>query len=98
MQKRSLGQDGLEVSASGPGSIGMSSGYGPAGDRQEMVTLIQTAVEQVLGFGTPLRFAGSSDLRWVTAVGGGGLCGVRCGRSRGPTWRPRRGFGRRVFA
>jgi hypothetical protein len=26
------------------------------------------------------------------------LCGVRCGRSRGPTWRPRRGFGRRAFA
>ena len=22
----------------------------------------------------------------------------RCGRSRGPTWRPRRGFGRRAFA
>jgi hypothetical protein len=30
--------------------------------------------------------------------GGGGLCDVKCGRSRGPTWRPRRGFGRRVFA
>ena len=34
----------------------------------------------------------------VAADGGGSLCGVRCGRSRGPTWRPRRGFGRRVFA
>ena len=30
--------------------------------------------------------------------GGGSLCGVRCGRSRGPTWRPRRGFGPRAFA
>jgi hypothetical protein len=34
----------------------------------------------------------------VAANGGGSLCGVRCGRSRGPTWRPRRGFGRRAFA
>ena len=30
--------------------------------------------------------------------GGGSLCGVRCDRSRGPTWRPRRGFGPRAFA
>jgi hypothetical protein len=28
----------------------MSSGYGPADDRQEMITLIRTAVEQVSGF------------------------------------------------
>jgi hypothetical protein len=46
MQKRSLGQDGLEVLASGPGSMGMSAGYGSAGDRQEMITPIRTAVER----------------------------------------------------
>ena len=40
MQKCTLGQDGLEVSAIGPGCMGMSSGYGPAGDRQEMITLV----------------------------------------------------------
>ena len=56
MQKRSLGQDGLEVSASGPGCMGMSSGYSSAGDRQEMITLIRTAVEQVSGSSPPLRF------------------------------------------
>jgi aryl-alcohol dehydrogenase-like predicted oxidoreductase len=40
MQKCTLGEDGLEVSAIGPGCMGMSSGYGPAGDRQEMITLV----------------------------------------------------------
>jgi hypothetical protein len=39
MQKRTLGQDGLEVSAISPRCLGMSSGYDPAGDRQEMLTL-----------------------------------------------------------
>lgn len=57
MQRRSLGQDGLEVWATGPGRMGMSSGYGPAGDCQEMITLIGTAVERVSGSSTPLRFA-----------------------------------------
>jgi len=42
-----LGQDGLKVSAIGQGCMGMSSGYNPAGDRQEMITLIRTAVERV---------------------------------------------------
>jgi hypothetical protein len=35
----------------------MSSGYGPAGDSQEMITLIRTAVERVSGSSTPLTFA-----------------------------------------
>src|SRR5215813_12602918 len=43
MQKRKLGN--LEVSALGLGCMGMSFGYGPAGDRQEMISLIRTAVE-----------------------------------------------------
>jgi hypothetical protein len=48
MQKRSPGQDRLEVSAIWPGRcMGMSSGCGPAGVRQEMITLIRTVVEQV---------------------------------------------------
>ena len=44
MQKRKLGN--LEVSALGLGCMGMSSAYGPAADRQDMVALIRTAHER----------------------------------------------------
>ena len=50
MQKRKLGKSGLEVSALGLGCMGMSFGYGPAGDRQEMVSLIRAAVERGVTF------------------------------------------------
>lgn len=50
MQKRTLGNSGLEVSAIGLGCMGMSSGYGPAGDKQEMIALIRTAVERGVTF------------------------------------------------
>jgi aryl-alcohol dehydrogenase-like predicted oxidoreductase len=43
MQKRQLGSGGLEVSAIGLGCMGMSFGYGPAADKQEMIALIRTA-------------------------------------------------------
>jgi aryl-alcohol dehydrogenase-like predicted oxidoreductase len=46
MQKRKLGNSNLEVSALGLGCMGMSYGYGPAADKQEMISLIQTAVER----------------------------------------------------
>ncbi|WP_154231512.1 aldo/keto reductase [Stenotrophomonas indicatrix] len=45
MKFRTLGQ-GLEVSALGLGCMGMSSAYGPAADKQEMIALIRTAVER----------------------------------------------------
>src|SRR5262249_35247662 len=45
MQKRRLGNRNLEVSAVGLGCMGMSYGYGPAADKQEMISLIRTAVE-----------------------------------------------------
>jgi aryl-alcohol dehydrogenase-like predicted oxidoreductase len=44
MQKRKLGN--LEVSALGLGCMGMSSAYGPAADRQDMVALIRAAHER----------------------------------------------------
>ena len=45
MQKRKLGKSNLEVSAIGLGCMGMSFGYGPAADKQEMISLIRKAVE-----------------------------------------------------
>jgi len=50
MQKRTLGRSGLEVSAIGLGCMGMSYGFGPAGDRQEMISLIRAAVERGITF------------------------------------------------
>jgi len=43
MKKRTLGKSGLEVSALGLGCMSMSSGYGPAADKSEMIRLIRTA-------------------------------------------------------
>jgi aryl-alcohol dehydrogenase-like predicted oxidoreductase len=45
MQKRTLGKSGLEVSAMGLGCMGMSFGYGPAKDKQVMISVIRAAVE-----------------------------------------------------
>jgi aryl-alcohol dehydrogenase-like predicted oxidoreductase len=45
MQKRTLGNSGLEVSAMGLGCMGMSFGLGPAGDESEMISVIRSAVD-----------------------------------------------------
>jgi aryl-alcohol dehydrogenase-like predicted oxidoreductase len=50
MQKRKLGTRNLEVSAIGLGCMGMSFGYGPPADKQEMIALIRTAVERGVTF------------------------------------------------
>src|ERR1700690_1816369 len=50
MQKRKLGNNNLEVSALGLGCMGMSSAYGPAADKQEMIALIRAAVERGVTF------------------------------------------------
>src|SRR5216117_1383317 len=50
MQKRKLGKSNLEVSALGLGCMSMSFGYGPAGEKQEMISLIRSAVEQGVTF------------------------------------------------
>jgi aryl-alcohol dehydrogenase-like predicted oxidoreductase len=50
MKTRTLGRSNLEVSAIGLGCMGMSFGYGPAADHQEMITLIRAAVAQGVTF------------------------------------------------
>ena len=50
MEKRKLGKSNLEVSALGLGCMGMSFGYGPPADKQEMILLIRTAVERGVTF------------------------------------------------
>jgi aryl-alcohol dehydrogenase-like predicted oxidoreductase len=50
MQTRKLGISGLEVSAIGLGCMGMSFGYGPPKDREEMVALLRGAVERGVTF------------------------------------------------
>jgi aryl-alcohol dehydrogenase-like predicted oxidoreductase len=50
MQKRKLGNSGLEVSAIGLGCMGLSFGYGPATDKQQGIRLIRAAYEQGVTF------------------------------------------------
>src|SRR5262245_30940335 len=52
MQRRKLGSvaGGLEVSALGLGCMGMSFGYGKAGDKREMISLLRSAVERGVTF------------------------------------------------
>jgi len=50
MQKRILGKNGLEVSTLGLGCMGMSFSYGPPKDKQEMISLLRTAVERGVTF------------------------------------------------
>ena len=50
MQKRKLGKSKLEVSAVGLGCMGMSFSYGPPKDKQEMTSLLRTAVERGVTF------------------------------------------------
>jgi aryl-alcohol dehydrogenase-like predicted oxidoreductase len=46
MQKRTLGTNGLEVSAIGLGCMSMTGGYSERPDRQEMMSLAGTAVDR----------------------------------------------------
>ena len=50
MKKRTIGKGGLQVSALGLGCMGMSYAYGPAKDKQEMISLLRNAVERGVTF------------------------------------------------
>lgn len=50
MQKRTLGNSGLEVSALGLGCMGLSYGYGPATDKPQAIALIRAAFDQGVTF------------------------------------------------
>ncbi len=50
IEKRKLGNSGLEVSALGLGCMGMSWSYGPAKDKKEMISLLRAAVERGVTF------------------------------------------------
>jgi aryl-alcohol dehydrogenase-like predicted oxidoreductase len=50
MQKRTLGNSGLEVSALGYGAMGLSFAYGPATETQEAIVLIRSAYERGITF------------------------------------------------
>jgi aryl-alcohol dehydrogenase-like predicted oxidoreductase len=50
MKNRTLGSSNLEVSALGLGCMGMSSAYGPAADRRDMIALIRSAHERGITF------------------------------------------------
>src|SRR5512132_3221739 len=50
MQKSTLGKSNLEVSALGLGCMGMSFGYGPAGEKNAMISVIRAAVERGVTF------------------------------------------------
>ena len=50
MNKRTLGSNGLEVSAIGLGCMTMTGGYSDKPDRQEMISLIRTAVDRGVTF------------------------------------------------
>lgn len=50
MQKRTLGNSGLEVSALGFGSMGLSFGLGPAADKRDAIALMRAAVEHGFTF------------------------------------------------
>jgi aryl-alcohol dehydrogenase-like predicted oxidoreductase len=63
MQKRTLGDSRLEVSAVGLGCMGMSQSYPPFPDREEMIGLIRAAVERGVTFFDTARCTGRSRTR-----------------------------------
>ncbi|HEV2290625.1 MAG TPA: aldo/keto reductase [Gemmatimonadales bacterium] len=50
MESRTLGRSGLKVSAMGLGCMGMSHGFGPPGEKKEMIRLLHAAVDRGITF------------------------------------------------
>jgi aryl-alcohol dehydrogenase-like predicted oxidoreductase len=50
MQKRKLGNSGLEVSALGYGCMGLSSAYGPPVSREDGIKIIREALDKGVNF------------------------------------------------
>jgi aryl-alcohol dehydrogenase-like predicted oxidoreductase len=67
MQTRKLGNSNLEVSALGLGCMGMSFGFGPPADKQEMITLIRSAVERGVTFFDTAEVYGLSQTKNLSA-------------------------------
>lgn len=61
MQKRTLGNSGLEVSALGLGCMGMSWSYGPPKDKKEMIALIHAAVDRGVTFFDTAEVYGNNE-------------------------------------
>ncbi|MFV8325276.1 aldo/keto reductase [Flavobacterium sp. ZS1P14] len=61
MEKRKLGNGGLEVSALGLGCMGLSFGYGPATDKEDAIKLIRAAYEQGITFFDTAEAYGSDN-------------------------------------
>jgi aryl-alcohol dehydrogenase-like predicted oxidoreductase len=61
VQKRRLGNSGLEVSAIGYGAMGLSHGYGPATDKREAIALIRTAAERGVTFFDTAQIYGAEN-------------------------------------
>lgn len=61
MQTRTLGKNGLEVSAIGLGCMGLSYGYGPATDRSAAIGLIRRAHELGVSFFDTAEAYGPGD-------------------------------------
>ena len=95
MQTRKLGKSHLEVSALGLGCMGMSAGYGPAGDKQEMISLIRTAVELgVTFFDTAESYGPFTNEELVgEALAPGARSSGDCHQVRFQAWSQRAGGG-----
>ncbi len=65
MQKRKLGNSGLEVSALGLGCMGMSFSYGTPPDKQEMISLIRAAVDRGVTFFDTAQVYGPYTNEWL---------------------------------